>query len=380
MSITVLQSPLEVLPAYMPINLVASSSNAIDNYLTRLTIGSNPPIDFYDPPRPDGKLWRDLHRTIESFIKPDTTLIKRQTATPTLNVEPNSYIAEYSFIVAEVVNGVSGSPTGASPTKYAWGGSFRWNDFIRGNAQDYVLQGTDPQKPLTNKKVVKLLPDELTEIGWIKTVASDATSIKVTKTPYSGSPTTEFYTIGSNINFSLILGLGGFKEIEVYAIDAIGTPPNDRRSESVFLIPQTDCPTGEPIQIYYLNPFGRFDAFTFIAKHTTELQAAKETLSNVIGSVGGSGMVYDTMQHRVKTYKSTFKDRMTLRSLWLNDMDSSLMGELVSSPMAYAKIGTEIIPINIITDNWEVKYRSRNGLFAGEIEIEFGYDNYRQRL
>jgi hypothetical protein len=378
MTITVLQAPKVVQPAYNPINLVANSNAAIDNYLVRLTVNSTT-VDFFDPPRPDGRLWRDLHRTIEAFIKPDTTLIKRQTVTPTFNVETNNYIAEYSYIIAEVVNGVSGSPTSASPNRYGWGAAFRWQDFISGNFEDYVLSGTGVKKPLTNRKTVKLLPNELYEIGWIKEPASDATGVTVIRTPQMGSPIVDTYGIDTpngQMNFSLLLGLQGDKELEVYAIDPFGA----RRSESVFVIPQTDCPTGEPIQIYYLNPFGRFDAFTFMAKHTTELQAAKETLSNVIGSVGGTGMVYDTMQHRVKTYKSTFKDRMTLRSLWLNDIDSSLMGELVSSPMAYAKIGTDIIPINIVSDNWEVKYRSRNGLFAGEIEIEFGYDNYRQRL
>jgi hypothetical protein len=378
MTITVLQAPKVVQPAYNPINLVANSNAAIDNYLVRLTVNSTT-VDFFDPPRPDGRMWRDLHRTIEAFIKPDTTLIKRQTVTPTFNVETNNYIAEYSYIIAEVVNGVSGSPTSASSTRYGWGAAFRWQDFIRGNFEDYVLSGSGVKKPLTNRKTVKLLPNELYEIGWIKEPASDATGVTVIRTPQMGSPIVDTYGIDTpngQMNFSLLLGLQGDKELEVYAIDPFGA----RRSESVFIIPQTDCPTGEPIQIYYLNPFGRFDAFTFMAKHTTELQAAKETLSNVIGSVGGTGMVYDTMQHRVKTYKSTFKDRMTLRSLWLNDIDSSLMGELVSSPMAYAKIGTDIIPINIVTDKWEVKYRSRNGLFAGEIEIEFGYDNYRQRL
>jgi hypothetical protein len=372
MTITVTKTPKDWQPVYNPIDLVAdSNASGLESYLTKLNVNGNHVADFYDAPRPDGKLWRDLHRAIEPFLKPDTSLITAQAATAMVD---NTYMADYSFTIAEVVSGVSGSPTSLIE-KGAHGMALGWPDFVGSKYDDFII-GNANRRFLTNRNNIRLYGGEKYEIGFLNTYSPqiDCKIIRIDY-PYSGSPSTSTIAFaGSKPSKSIMFEFNAANFKTTFQVQDTAT--NDPLSEILTFNHNTECVTGYKIQLYYLNRLGRFDSYTFTAKHSTELAATKKEFNRIVGNLG----VYSPYEGRIRQHEVKYENRMTLRSQWLTDDESNDMGEIITSPMAFALIDGILHPVNIFTNDFEIKYVSRNRLFAGEIQIGFAFDNYTQRL
>jgi hypothetical protein len=56
------------------------------------------------------------------------------------------------------------------------------------------------------------------------------------------------------------------------------------------------------------------------------------------------------------------------------------MDIMSTSPLAYIQFGSgDIIPINILADSYQKKYRQANRMFDASIRIKLSYDNQTQR-
>lgn len=372
MAITITKTPKEWQPAYNPIDVVADSNTPnLESYLTKLRVNNNPVADFYDAPRPDGKLLRDLHRAIEPFLKPDISLITAQAASSMVD---NTYMADYDFTISEVVNGVSGATTSMVSAK-ANGIAMSWADFASDKYDDFVV-GNANKRFLTNRDNIKLFGGEKYEIGWLLSDIS-VVAFEILKTDYAysgGTSTTIISSAGTTASRSLMFQFDAANWKTTFQVRAVsgGAP----LTQTLTFLHNTECVSGYKVQLYYLNRLGRFDSYTFTAKHSTDLAATKKQFNKIIGNLG----VYSPFERRINQHEVKYENRMTLRSQWLTDEESADMGEIVTSPMAFALIDGILHPVNILSNEFEFKYVSRDRLFAGEIQIGFAFDNYTQRL
>jgi hypothetical protein len=88
------------------------------------------------------------------------------------------------------------------------------------------------------------------------------------------------------------------------------------------------------------------------------------------------------MKKREKaTYYTKTTPSLKLMSDWISEAESNWLLELFASPEIYLQSGNELIAVaKIKATNYGKKKVVRDKLFKIDVELELGYDNYRQRI
>ena len=99
-----------------------------------------------------------------------------------------------------------------------------------------------------------------------------------------------------------------------------------------------------------------------------------------VDNVVSNDIVYSMNEREKVTYYTKKSETIKLMSDWITEAESNWLLELMSSPEIYLQNGNELIAVaKIKASSYVKKQVVADKLFKIEVELEMGYDDYRQR-
>jgi hypothetical protein len=100
-----------------------------------------------------------------------------------------------------------------------------------------------------------------------------------------------------------------------------------------------------------------------------------------VDTVVGTDIVYSMNEREKVTYYTKKSPSLKLMSDWISEAESNWLLELISSPEIYLQSGDELIAVaKIKASSYTKKKVARDKLFKLDVDLELGYDDYRQRI
>ena len=402
MAITIYATPKDFAPVYNKMDYLIKSGNYTEPSFTYL-------VDIYIngsgtrtarlriPIRPtDGFGKVDIHRVLESALTSD---IGNPLGIAGTYEAPNSslnYIVEFGeeYAVAGVITAFPNLTTDAS--REAFNASLEKSSFINWDVADYKLN--DP-----TKKFLTNMPDNhkvsLNSHGWLY-YKEDTPILYIIVETYdiSGAPISSHRIIptvsteaiqfvpSSPATLNKIdnanLSGGGVQPIiptsvASYTIRAIKAA-GDISETRTFII-EENCKYNVNTLIFQ-NNLGGFDNFTFYLGDESTTAIERKDMKVNVDNVVGTDIVYSMDEREKVTYYTKNTPSLKLMSDWITEAESNWLLELMSSPEIYLQNGDELIAVaKIKATNYTKKKVVRDKLFKIDVELELGYDNYRQR-
>jgi hypothetical protein len=397
MTLTVIQQPDFISPAFNPLNFTLSSTvsgNAGMYYETKVfDSGSNLISTFRHLPRPSGRLWFDAHRVVEPFLTFDIEGLKvKSSGFKEANVF-KYYRCDFTEWSASGSTVVSGSTT--SVIRLGINAALTERDFYATVFDNWIMdesQGTG--QFLTDRTRIKIRDTESYELGIMTAVGigvSDADHARIrffdgTDTEISNTTISNTIQGDSPVSRRFLKFLCGANDLTVpsgttYYTVVIEDSANKVLCDAITF--EIYCPKirGELVRLYYLNHYGRIDALTFYSPAQFNHSNEKREFNKIKGEDTSGGYTYDSSQHSVVQYNTRINENISLKTGWINDEEMRAVIELLNSPAIWWEIDDEVlIPVNMVTSNAEKKYRARNKLFDADIEIKISERNFTQRL
>ena len=132
--------------------------------------------------------------------------------------------------------------------------------------------------------------------------------------------------------------------------------------------------------LIFLNKLGGFDNFTFYLGDSSSYSIQKSDMKVNVDPVSGTSVNYSMNEREKVTYYTKQTETIKLMSDWVSEEEDSWLLELIESPEIYLQNGDDLIAVAKIKATSHIKRKAvRDKLFKLEVEIELGYDNYRQR-
>ena len=133
--------------------------------------------------------------------------------------------------------------------------------------------------------------------------------------------------------------------------------------------------------LIFQNNLGAFDNFTFYLGDVSTTAIEKKDMKVNVDNVVGTAIVYSMNEREKVTYYTKKSTTIKLMSDWITEAESNWLLELISSPVIYLQEGNELTAVaKIKATSYTKKKVVRDKLFKIDVELELGYDDYRQRL
>ena len=408
--ITIINSPGLYDPIYNPIWYKVQSSNSSNQlfkYIYDFSVDGNIVFRSTNAPAPDGYGYIDVSRVIESYVTNDLSSSFTENGSPSVGLD-NNYI-EFKLVFGEqYYNGstltYSGLTTGttiypfAAALEYKDVPSYDWNDYNMSGSTDDLFLTHMPRTSYvtaTQRQYLTFLRNAiLTAVtGSFKVITY--TSADITKYEY-------YININNNSldNGGRMLriptgwyGWGQIDEMYVSGPDASswsGRYSTDIVKWTICLCDENGNNTSEiftyilkddkcrytPKEIYFKNRLGAVETFVFQLVSSKKQSSSKSNYqnNNPYNQIGYSN------SDRVSTNLSiTSKETFTALSDWITEEESEWLKELFTSNLVWIKEGTSLIPINILSNNYDIYTKEQKNLFNVAIEYEYTWidDNYR---
>ena len=401
MAITILATPKDFAPVYNKMEYLIESSNYTEpNFAHLVDIYINgsgtKAVRLRIPVRPSDNYGKvDIHRVLESALTSD---VGNPLGIAGTYEAPNSsltYIVEFG---EEYGNPVVQQPTFTTDiSREAFNASLEKANFINWDVTDYELDGT-------SKKFLTNAPDNnkvsINSHGWLY-YKEAAALVNFTVTTYDSSgtiiassrinPTTTSGNVQyvpsspasiNNIdNANLISGTQPLitAATATYTIKAIGAVFAQMSELKTFVI-QENCKYNVNTLIFQ-NNLGGFDNFTFYLGDESTTEIERKDMKVNVDTVVGTDIVYSMNEREKVTYYTKKSTSLKLMSDWITEEESNWLLELFSSPEIYLQNGDELTAVaKIKATNYIKKKVVRDKLFKINVDIELGYDDYRQRI
>lgn len=131
------------------------------------------------------------------------------------------------------------------------------------------------------------------------------------------------------------------------------------------------CTQYDPISVHYLNPVGGFDSMMFDLVNRQSVQATHLQMKRQLYELGNDTYTYNLNKHALANYDTVKTTRIKLTSDWLNDQEANAVSELITSPVVFIHMDGDMIPVTVLTSQWEQKTVLNDQLFNCEIELQF---------
>jgi hypothetical protein len=394
MALSLIQQPALHQPAFNPTNFVLSSSNSATagfRYKVDLLINGVNEAEFFFNPRADGRLWFNPERIVQSLLPISPKFALHDVSTSIVRHE--NYLT-YKIDVTEYIAAASGD-TYSGNTRYANAIAMSMLDYELGNFTNYYMDGTGGRKFQTNRQNIYIPSSYRWSLDFITELIDGSTSEvdKIRIVPYNSGGAMTAIDIANSVQGSGNVGnaylrvVVGFQFRSVpadatrFEVTALNAADAAVSNTITFFRDDTCERQGLNASLFYLNRLGGWDALQFKANPTFETNVQRKQVSRILGNMGSGGYEYSRYEHQQVNYENKYDENLTLRSQYLNDEESEAMQELLISPQVYfvPENGTGI-PCVITSGSRERRYRVRDGLFAGEIDIRLAFDNFTQRL
>ena len=398
MAITILATPKAFAPVYNKMEYLIESTNVAQPnfaYLVDIYINGSgtKTVRLRIPVRPSdlkGKV--DVHRVLESALTSDVGNPLGTAGTYNATNSSLTYIVKF------------GEEYGATVTQYpdleidsnrkALNASLEKAEFINWDVADYKLDGV-------TKKFLTNMPNNhkvsINSHGWLYYVDTVVITIfNINRYDLNGnslpSITIDSTAATTNIQFvpsspaslnnidnsNLITGAQPIIDSTVgsYDIQARGVGVY---SETRTFVIEENCKYNVNTLIFQ-NNLGAFDNFTFYLGEESTTAIERKDMKVNVDTVMGNDIVYSMNEREKVTYYTKNTPSLKLMSDWITEEESNWLLELMSSPEIYLQNGDELIAVaKIKATNYTKKKVVRDKLFKIDVELELGYDDYRQR-
>jgi len=403
MAINILANPKDFAPVYNKMEYLISSTNtAQPNYAYLVDIYINgsatKTVRLRIPVRPSDSYGKvDIHRVLESALtsnvgNPDPTADE---GTYNASDSSLSYIVEFGEEYGTTVVQYPNEETDIS--RKAFNASLEKRPFINWDVTEYEMDGI-------TKKFLTNMPDNhkvsIDSHGWLyfkeETVLSIYTvitynssgtlinSFKIDATATSGDiqfiPSSPA-SLNNIDNANITLGSQPIIDSTVasYKICLGLVSPLSSSETRTFQIEES-CKYNSNTLIFQ-NNLGAFDSFTFYKGDMSTTDIERKDMKVNIDTVVGTDIVYSMNEREKVTYYTKKSETIKLMSDWITEEESNWLLELISSPEIYLQEGNELTAVaKIKATNYTKKKVVRDKLFKIDVELELGYDDYRQRI
>jgi hypothetical protein len=405
MAVTIITTPKDYSPVYNEMVYTASSTNVAQTNFSFL-------VDIYIngsgtktarlriPPEPNGNYCVvDIHRVLEASAN---SVLFDTSDTNDYEEAPDSIVEYIVKFGEEYGTTITQYPDlTVDSTRYAINGSLERNEFIDYDWADYTpLDST--KKFLTNSP--STLYTSINDYGVLtcfNNINNDGYAI--TTLDANGSPN-GFFSISitgvpegelvhyksnpasiNNIDASNITVSSGAlpiidSDVASYIIWTWDTLTITESSERKTFVIREDCKS-DLVRLIFLNKLGGWDSFNFYLVNNEMSEIERKMYKQNPNRLDGSGNYTYSKSDREKVqYYTKTMPKKKVTSDWLTEAEDAWLLELIESPEIYLQSGSDLIAVaNIdLTSHTKRKHVSEK-LFNLEFNIEFGWDNYRQR-
>ena len=399
MAIVINANPKDFAPVYNKMEyLITSDNTAEPNFAHLVDIYINgsatKTVRLRIPVRPsDSKGKVDIHRVLESAL---TSNVGSPTGTAgTYNAANSSltYIVKFGEEYGTTLTQYPDLTTDSS--RKAFNASLEKRPFINWDVTEYELDGI-------TKKFLTNMPDNnkvsINSHGWLYYLDDPAiTYFNVNGYDASGNflyatqidataATTDIQFVPSspaslnNIdNANITVGSQPIinSNIASYNIQARGV---GLYSETKTFVIEESCKYNSNTLIFQ-NNLGAFDSFTFYKGDMSTTDIERKDMKVNVDNVVSNDIVYSMNEREKVTYYTKKSETIKLMSDWITEEESNWLLELMSSPEIYLQEGNELTAVaKIKATNYTKKKVVRDKLFKIDVELELGYDDYRQRM
>lgn len=401
MAITIHANPKDFAPIYNKMEYLISSTNTAEPnfaYLVDIYINgsSTKTVRLRIPVRPsDSKGKVDIHRVLESAL---TSNVGSPTGTAGTYEAANSslsYVVKFGEEYGTTLTQYPDLTTDSS--RKAFNASLEKRPFINWDVTEYEMDGI-------TKKFLTNMPDNnkvsIDSHGWLyfkeETVLSIYTvvtynssgtlisSFKIDATATSGDiqfiPSSPA-SLNNIDNANITLGAQPIIDSTVasYKICLGLVSPLSVSETRTFQIEES-CKYNSNTLIFQ-NNLGAFDSFTFYKGDMSTTDIERKDMKVNVDNVVSNDIVYSMNEREKVTYYTKKSETIKLMSDWITEEESNWLLELISSPEIYLQEGNELTAVaKIKATNYAKKKVVRDKLFKIDVDLELGYDDYRQRI
>lgn len=398
MALSVTDQPQEFSPAYNDLVYIALSTLA-PNVVYTNTVNVTYPASIPDVvlkynPRPDNYLYSDAHRIIENYCTHDFDFTVG--ADKTFMRAPNSWV-RYRCDLAEDSSVTSGL------VKFAFNACLDQDAWINYDEDTYLFSsGSTGTLFLTNspRNISIGLTDRYNLGIMMQTYVGycPANDLEINTYDINGNLidtlTRTNYEFDGNLDDNKFLNLlvgphdintaidpapalitSAVAYYTVQLKDSIGP----YKSELFTFTIDTECSEYEPQRLFFLNNWGRFDAFTFKQAKQEFTEYDKSYYKKYTGEISGGLWVRNTYDRAISQFNTLKTESRIINSDWITEEESAWLEELISSPVVYLYDNGNFYSVNIRQPQYERKFYKNSELFNLQITIEFSIQNERQR-
>lgn len=395
MALSVLKQPDQYSPAYNDLIYVVSSTNKAQtnfNYIASLYIGSDV-ITLKAAPDPAyGSGVFNFGRIVESYLTKDIDI-----SIYGFQLNQNSNKSYYVKFGEEygASSGVTQYPNlVTSETRYAWNGIIDFLPFQSYSQNGYLL---DTSTRSFNSSGTQYL--EQGQNAWQYYAAKDVTyGNTMSILTYSAanvligaySIDNPYQTSGVISHHFVRVGVGT-KDLNNSTLSSGSQPVITDSVDHYFIrigsgatyrynILSPDCKY-ITYRLHYLNQLGAFDSFNFTKVTTQDTDIVRSKFKAPTGGLtSASTYGYSKSDRQDKSFFTSLKDGIKLKSDWLSDDQSTQLRELVESPEIYLQDPIHgLIAITCTDSKFTPKNSLNNKMFNLELNIEYTFNRYRQR-
>lgn len=170
--------------------------------------------------------------------------------------------------------------------------------------------------------------------------------------------------------------------VERYTIQLFDSSDQPISELRTFIISE-DCNIGDTYQLIFQNKLGGYDSFTFRSFADKSYSVTtKDNFKKRLGAWNGTDYEYESYQRGTTQYNTIYKDKVLIKSDWISEEESEWLHELITSPDVYMVFGSreQLMPINIIDSEYQVKKYNKDQLFNLQLTIEKSFNRYRQQF
>ena len=399
MAINILANPKDFAPVYNKMEYLISSTNVAQPnfaYLVDIYINGSgtKTVRLRIPARPSDNYGKvDIHRVLESALTSDVGNPTGTAGTYEASNSSLSYIVKFGEEYGTTV--VQYPDEEIDISRKAFNASLEKRPFINWDVTEYEMDGV-------TKKFLTNMPDNhkvsIESHGWLYFKEATALTIVSVITFDSSGATINAFKIDASTtsadiqftpsspaslnnidNTNIILGAQPIITSDVAYYEVyVGAP--SQVSETRTFVLEESCKYNTNTLIFQ-NNLGAFDSFTFYLGDMSMTDIERKDMKVNVDTVVGNDIVYSMNEREKVTYYTKKSETIKLMSDWISEEESNWLLELMSSPEIYLQEGNELTAVaKIKATNYTKKKVVRDKLFKIEVELELGYDDYRQRM
>tara|TARA_R100000742_G_C4273696_1_gene93348 strand:+ start:639 stop:1619 length:981 start_codon:yes stop_codon:yes gene_type:complete len=129
-------------------------------------------------------------------------------------------------------------------------------------------------------------------------------------------------------------------------------------------------PVYDIVQVIFMNKFGALQEFHFNKKHSISFNSTQESYESMLLQTN----TYSTTKHQKYDYNKQGAERLQVNTGYIDVNQYETIKQLMLSELVWAKIDTQVYPVNIKTNSLTKKTKVNDKLVNYTLDMELAYD------